>query len=106
MVAAVHSYLTLIFALTLMPLGTAFVFPCVTAMLSRVVPKRHRGLYMGVQHTFGGISRVVFPLAAGVAMDHLGLGFPFVVAGVLVLSTLLLTASMEDYAATRAAPVT
>jgi len=106
LVAAVHSYLTLIVALTLMPLGTAFVFPCVTAMLSRVVPRRHRGLYMGVQHTFGGVSRVIFPLAAGIAMDHLGLGFPFVVAGVLVLGTLILTASMEDYAATRAAPVT
>jgi multidrug resistance protein len=106
LIAAVHSYLTLLFSLTLMPLGTAFVFPCVTAMLSRVVPKRQRGLYMGVQHTFGGVSRVVFPLAAGVAMDHLGLGFPFVIAGVLVLSTLLLTTSMEDYAPSRAASVT
>jgi multidrug resistance protein len=106
LVSAVHSYPTLLVALTLMPLGTAFVFPCVTAMLSRVVPKRHRGLYMGVQHTFGGASRVVFPLAAGVAMDHLGLGFPFVVAGVLVLATLLLTTSMEEYAPSRAAPVT
>jgi multidrug resistance protein len=105
-IAAVHSFATLLVALTLMPLGTAFVFPCVTAMLSRVVPKRHRGLYMGVQHTFGGVSRVVFPLAAGVAMDHLGLGFPFVVAGVLVLATLLLTTSMEEYAPTRAASVT
>ncbi|HJQ12807.1 MAG TPA: MFS transporter [Gemmatimonadaceae bacterium] len=106
LVAAVHSYLTLAIALTLMPLGTAFVFPCVTAMLSRVVPKKHRGLYMGVQHTFGGVSRVVFPLAAGIAMDHLGLGFPFIVAGMLVLSTLLLTTSMEQYAPSRAAPVT
>jgi len=106
MVAAVHSYLTLIIALTFLPLGTAFVFPCVTAMLSRVVPKRHRGLYMGVQHTFGGVSRVVFPLAAGFAMDRVGLGFPFVVAGILVLSTLVLTASMEQYAPSRAAPVT
>jgi multidrug resistance protein len=106
LVATVHSYLTLAIALTLMPLGTAFVFPCVTAMLSRVVPKRHRGLYMGVQHTFGGVSRVVFPLAAGISMDHLGLGFPFVVAGILVLSTLLLTTSMEQYAPSRAAPVT
>jgi hypothetical protein len=61
---------------------------------------------MGVQHTFGGVSRVVFPLAAGVAMDHLGLGFPFVIAGVLVLATLLLTTSMEDYAATRAPSMT
>jgi multidrug resistance protein len=105
-VAAVHSYLTLLVALTLMPLGTAFVFPCVTAMLSRVVPKRHRGLYMGVQHTFGGVSRVVFPLAAGVAMDHLGLGVPFVLAGVLVFATLLLTSSMEQYAPSRAVSVT
>jgi len=106
LVSAVHSYATLLVALTLMPLGTAFVFPCVTAMLSRVVPRRHRGLYMGVQHTFGGVSRVVFPLAAGIAMDHLGLGFPFVLAGVLVLATLLLTNSMEEYAPSRAAPVT
>ena len=106
LIAAVHSYLTLLAALTLMPLGTAFVFPCVTAMLSRVVPARNRGLYMGVQHTFGGVSRVLFPLAAGVAMDHLGLGFPFVIAGVLVLSTLLLTTSMEDYAVSRAPSMT
>jgi multidrug resistance protein len=106
LIAAVHSYLTLIISLTLMPLGTAFVFPCVTAMLSRVVPSRNRGLYMGVQHTFGGVSRVIFPLAAGVAMDHLGLGFPFVVAGVLVLGTLGLTTSMEDYAAPRAHSLT
>jgi hypothetical protein len=60
---------------------------------------------MGVQHTFGGISRIVFPLAAGVAMDRLGLGFPFVIAGVLVLGALLLTTSMEEYAPTRAASV-
>ncbi len=106
LIAAVHSYFTLLVALTLMPLGTAFVFPCVTAMLSRVVPTRNRGLYMGVQHTFGGVSRVLFPLAAGVAMDHLGLGFPFVIAGVLVLSTLLLTTSMEEYAASRAPSMT
>jgi MFS family permease len=105
LIGAVHSYLTLLVALTLMPIGTAFVFPCVTAMLSKVVPTRHRGLYMGVQHTFGGISRVLFPLAAGVAMDRLGLGIPFVVAGVLVLGTLLLTASMEEYAPTRLASV-
>lgn len=105
LIAAVHSFPTLLIALTLMPLGTAFVFPCVTAMLSRVVPKRHRGLYMGVQHTFGGVSRVVFPLAAGFAMDRVGLGFPFIVAGILVLGTLLLTTSMEQYAPTRAASV-
>jgi MFS family permease len=79
---------------TLMPLGTAFLFPCVTGLLSRVVPSRERGLYMGVQHTFGGVSRVAFPIAAGLLMDRFGVGVPFWLAGVLVLATLPLTRSI------------
>ena len=35
----------------LIPLGTAFTFPCVTALLSRVINPRERGLYMGMQQT-------------------------------------------------------
>jgi MFS family permease len=79
---------------TLMPLGTAFLFPCVTGLLTRAVPVRERGLYMGVQHTFGGVSRVAFPIAAGLLMDRFGLGVPFWLAGVLVLATLPLTRSI------------
>jgi len=73
---------------TLMPLGTAFLFPCVTGLLSRVVPTNERGLYMGVQHTFGGVSRVLFPIGAGVLMDRFGVGVPFWISGLLVLATL------------------
>jgi len=73
---------------TLMPLGTAFLFPCVTGLLSRVVPDHQRGLYMGVQHTFGGASRVLFPVAAGLLMDRFGMGVPFWISGLLVLATL------------------
>jgi multidrug resistance protein len=73
---------------TLMPLGTAFLFPSVTGLLSRVVPGNERGLYMGVQHTFGGVSRVLFPIGAGLLMDRFGLGVPFWIAGLLVLVTL------------------
>ena len=82
---------------TLMPIGTAFLFPCVTGLLSRVVPGNERGLYMGVQHTFGGVSRVVFPVAAGVMMDSFGVGVPFWIAALLVLATLPLTAAMKSY---------
>jgi MFS family permease len=79
---------------TLMPLGTAFLFPCVTGLLTRVVPSPERGLYMGVQHTFGGVSRVAFPIGAGLLMDRFGVGVPFWLAGVLVLATLPLTRSI------------
>src|SRR5204862_4592737 len=35
-------------AVALIPLGTAFTFPCVTALLSRVIAPGERGLYMGM----------------------------------------------------------
>jgi multidrug resistance protein len=98
-VATIRSYPTMLIPLTLMPIGTAFIFPCTTAMLSRVVPTKQRGLYMGVQHSFGGVSRVAFPLIAGYAMDTFGKGLPFVFAGAMVLASLLLTFSMESYSA-------
>jgi len=85
----------LLLGFTLMPLGTGLLFPCVTGQLSRVVPGLDRGLYMGVQHTFGGVSRVGFPIAAGFMMDNLGLGVPFWVSGVLVLVLLPLTSAMR-----------
>jgi len=88
-------YPVLALGFTLMPLGTAFIFPCVTGLLSRVVAGRERGVYMGVQHTFGGVSRVAFPVAAGFAMDRFGLGVPFWVAGVLVLLTIPMTRVMS-----------
>lgn len=97
-VARITDYPTMLISMTLMPIGTAFVFPCVTAMLSRAVPNRERGLYMGVQHTFGGVSRVAFPLMAGYGMDVLGKGVPFIIAGVLTLMCLVLTTAMEDFA--------
>jgi multidrug resistance protein len=97
MVARITSYPTMLVAMTLMPIGTGFLFPCITAMLSRVVPNAQRGLYMGVQHTFGGISRVSFPLIAGFGMDALGMGAPYLFAGAMVFATLLLTGSLSSY---------
>jgi MFS family permease len=85
-------------AVALMPLGTAFTFPCVTAMLSRVISHDERGLYMGVQQTFGGLSRAIFPMVAGVVFDRLGVGVPFVISAALVAATLLLGFDLESYA--------
>ena len=100
-----RDYVSLFIALTLMPLGTAFIFPCVTGLLSRVVASNERGLYMGVQHTFGGVSRVVFPIGAGILMDRYGYGTPFWLSGILVLLALTLTTQMEGYAKPKPAPV-
>jgi multidrug resistance protein len=92
-----HNYIPLALAVALMPLGTAFTFPCLTSLLSRIIERHERGLYMGVQQTFGGIARVAGPLWAGWAYDHLGVGVPFWSAAVFVAGTLLLGTGMEEY---------
>ena len=88
-------------AVALVPLGTAFTFPCVTALLSRVIDPRDRGLYMGVQQTFGGISRGIFPLVLGWAWDHTHPGFfrglPFWISATLVAFTIFLGLGMETF---------
>ena len=89
-------YVPLALAVALIPLGTAFTFPCVTALLSRVIPSSERGLYMGTQQTFGGVARVVFPIFAGFAFDRIH-ELPFLVSGTLVAGTIFLGLGMEGY---------
>ena len=95
--------LLLALSVALMPLGTAFTFPCVTALLSRVIASHERGLYMGVQQTYGGLSRVLLPLVFGVAFDRLGHSVPFWISASLVAVALMLGAGMEQYARPKAA---
>ncbi|MBX6365109.1 MAG: MFS transporter [Gemmatimonadetes bacterium] len=97
-----HRIPTLALAVALVPLGTAFTFPCVTGLLSQVIAKHERGLYMGVQQTYGGAARVLGPVWAGFAWDRLGVGVPFWTGAALVASTLLLGVGMEHF--TRPAP--
>jgi MFS family permease len=59
---------------------------------------------MGVQHLFGGISRVAFPIAAGLLMDHFDVGVPFWIAGILVLAGLPLTRGIGAASPKVAAP--
>ena len=92
----VPNYYTLAVVIALVPLGTAFTFPCVTALLSRVIQSHERGLYMGVQQTFGGISRVLVPLWAGYAYDHFGHGIPFWTSAALVVGVMFLGVGIED----------
>ena len=73
---------------TLMPVGTAFLFPCVSGMLSQVVSTAERGLYLGVQQSFGGVARVAFPIIDGAMMDRFGSGSPYLLAAFMVLATL------------------
>ncbi|HEU4561249.1 MAG TPA: MFS transporter [Longimicrobium sp.] len=87
-------YVVLALVVSLMPLGTAFTFPCVTGLLSQVINPRERGVMMGVQQSFGGAARVLFPLLAGwTFQEHFGL--PFWISAAMVLGTLFLSFGIE-----------
>lgn len=101
-----HDYVSLALAVALVPLGTAFTFPCVTALLSHIISPQERGLYMGVQQTFGGMARVVAPLWAGFAWDHLGVAVPFWTSALMVGVALLLGLRLVRQEATEPAPAT
>jgi MFS family permease len=85
-------------AVALIPLGTAFTFPCVTALLSRVIASRERGLYMGMQQTYGGVARIIAPLFFGWSFDSLGVSSPYFFSSAFILLTLLLGFGLDQYA--------
>jgi MFS family permease len=85
-------------AVALIPLGTAFTFPCVTALLSRVIAPGERGLYMGMQQTYGGIARVIAPQFFGWAFDSLGVSSPYFFSSAIILATLSLGFGLDKYA--------
>lgn len=84
-------------AVALIPLGTAFTFPCVTALLSRVIAPRERGLYMGMQQTYGGVSRVIAPLFFGWSFDKLGVSSPYFFSSAFIVATIFLGLGMGRY---------
>ena len=69
----------LLAAIPLIPLGTALLFPTTTSLLSASADREETGMMMGVAQTFGGIARVVAPLAATAAFE-LYIWLPFVLA--------------------------
>lgn len=91
-------------AVALIPLGTAFTFPCVTALLSKVISQHERGLYMGMQQTYGGIARIIAPLFYGWAFDSIGVSSPYFFSSAIILATISLGFGLDRYA--RPAPAT
>ncbi len=75
--------------MSFVPIGTALLFPNVSALVSFRAPEAELGQMLGVQQSFGGVSRVIAPLWATAAFQ-LGPSLPFFIsAGVVAVVTLL-----------------
>lgn len=73
------------------PVGTALLFPATTALVSRRTLRRETGQILGVQQSFGSVSRMVGPLGSGLVFQEVGIRYPFWLAAVLMLGVSLLT---------------
>ncbi len=69
-----------------MPVGTALLFPATTSLVSRRAPEGETGQTLGVQQSFGGISRLVGPLWAGLAFQFVGIHAPFWISAALMVA--------------------
>jgi sugar phosphate permease len=80
----------LFLVIPLVPIGTALLFPATTSILSHLAPAAELGTTMGVAQSYAGLSRILAPLIATAAFQHLGQSAPFfVAAGLVVLVSLL-----------------
>ncbi len=74
----------------LVPMGTALLFPSVTALSSSAADPRAVGQTMGVQQAFGAVARIVAPLWATPAFQLLGHASPFFIAAAVMAAVNLM----------------
>lgn len=95
--------LVLALVMSFMPIGTACLFPSISALVTHCVPQHEFGQTLGVQQAFGGMSRVIGPIWATAVFQGLGEHVPFFVASAVVLFVVLLTSRTQPVTIAEAA---
>ena len=70
---------------------------CHGAAVARRQSKR-AGIYMGMQQTYGGITRAIAPVLYGRAFDTLGVASPYYFSSAIIAATILLGFGLDKYA--------
>jgi MFS family permease len=91
-----RNFVELALVVPFVPIGTALLFPSTTSLLSHRAPAEQTGLYLGVQQMFGGVARMIGPLWAGAAFQHLGIAVPFFLAAGLMFVARLFSSVLRE----------
>jgi len=78
-------------AIALVPIGTSMLFPVTTSQVSRHARPGQVGQTLGLQQSVGGAARMIGPIWAGAVFQHIGWGWPFTFASILVFGAALVT---------------
>lgn len=82
---------TLTIAVTLMSLGYALCYTCLTGCISLVTPKENQGGVLGIHQSLSSLARVLGPAIGGWVYRDYNQIFPFILAGILSLKGLTFT---------------
>lgn len=85
-----HTLAGVAVVMALVPMGTALLFPSVTALASHRADPRELGQTLGVQQSFGGFARVAGPMWATPAFQLLGPSDPFFIAALIMVVAVLM----------------
>ena len=85
------SVLWLAIVMALIPMGTACLFPTVSALVTHRVSRHELGQTLSVQQAFGGTARVIAPIWATAVFQSLGVSVPFYIAAGVVMVVVVLT---------------
>jgi MFS family permease len=91
-----RNFLELAFTVLLIPVGTALLFPSTTSIVSHRAEPHQTGLVLGVQQAYGGIARMMGPLWAGAAFQHLGIRTPFWLAALLMAAVWVFSGTVHE----------
>ena len=85
-----HAVPVLYVGLALLAVGSAFVMPTLSSLVSRYTPPERQGLAMGVFRSLGSLARAIGPLAGGLLYFKLGGLGPYGIGAGLALIPLLM----------------
>ena len=76
--------------LALLAVGSAFVMPSLSSLVSRYTPDQRQGLALGIFRSLGSLARAIGPIAGGLLYFKLGAWGPYHVGGALAVIPLLM----------------
>jgi multidrug resistance protein len=90
MIPATRSVAALLVANGVMAVGMGFNNPSLMSLISRYSSAEDQGGVMGLTQSLNSLARIVGPMWAGFAFDHLGIGMPYITsAAVMGVAALL-----------------
>jgi len=90
LVPITHELPTLMIAATLLAVGSAFITPSLTSLISKYAGTGEQGSTLGVSQSFSSLGRVIGPFLGGFIIGTAGIAWPFYTGSVMLLVALVL----------------